>query len=295
MALFGLLNINKPSGKPSRWVDDQVKRLARPAKVGHAGTLDPLASGVLLVCIGQATRLADFLQQLSKSYRAEFLLGRTSPTEDITGEVGELADAPLPLRTEIETAARHFVGEIEQSPPAFSALKIAGRRAYKMARKGQAVELAPRPLTIHRLEVLEYEYPRMVLDIQCTSGTYVRSLGRDIAESLGTGAVMSALVRTSIGHFNVLDSIDVATLTRENLADHLLPPSRAVEHLPEITIDDAQRKIIASGQFIPCPDASNPPPIGQQFAALDDRGNLVAVLHVRSDGQLGAARNFEAQ
>ncbi len=177
MALFGLLNISKPRGETSRWVDDQVQWLAHPAKVGHAGTLDPLASGVLLVCIGQATRLMGYLQQSPKSYRAEFLLGRTSTTEDIHGELAEIENPPQPTRDEIEKTARRFVGEIQQRPPVFSALKVGGRPAYKFARKGQAVELAPRPVTIHRLELIEYEYPRLVVDVDCSSGTYMRSLG----------------------------------------------------------------------------------------------------------------------
>ncbi len=174
----------------------------------------------------------------------------------------------------------------------FSALKVGGRPAYKFARKGQAVELAPRPVTIHRLELIDCEYPRLVVDVDCSSGTYIRSLGRDLAESLGTGAVMSALVRTAIGNFRVAESIDVTTLTRENLADYLLHARRAVEHLPAITLDEAQLQRIARGQFIPLPDESNPAEIGQEFAAFDDRGNLVAILHRRDDGQLGPRLNF---
>src|SRR5690606_6420881 len=139
---FGLLNINKPVGQTSRWVVDRVQRLVRPAKAGHAGTLDPLASGVLVVCVGQATRLIDHVQQMPKRYRAEFLLGRTSDTEDTQGEVVELVDPPIPTHDAIIAAASQFVGEIMQRPPAYSALKVDGKRAYALARKGQAVELA---------------------------------------------------------------------------------------------------------------------------------------------------------
>src|SRR5262249_42548838 len=128
--MFGLLNINKPRGKTSRWVVDQVKRIVRPAKVGHAGTLDPLATGVLVVAVGPATRLVEYVQQARKQYRAEFLLGRTSDTEDIEGQVTELVDSRMPSRDEIEFAAARFVGEIQQRPPAFSAIKVSGKRAY---------------------------------------------------------------------------------------------------------------------------------------------------------------------
>lgn len=308
MSFFGLLNINKPRDVTSRWVVDQAQRLVKPAKAGHAGTLDPLATGVLVVCIGQATRLVDYVQQMPKRYRAEFLLGRTSATEDIEGEVAELDDPPMPTRLEIETAAGQFSGEIMQRPPAFSALKVSGKRAYALARRGQEVELAPRPVTIHRLEILQYEYPRLALDIECSSGTYVRSLGRDLAESLGTGAVMSALERTAIGSFRVEDAIDAATLTRDNFFDHLLPPRMAVAHLPTITLMATEQARISNGQFIDRPEfdaqvlplnpALNPRRESEadadstEFAALDDCGNLVAILRHRADGQLGPVRNF---
>ncbi len=190
--LVGFLNINKPRGVTSRWVVDQVKRLVKPAKSGHAGTLDPLATGVLVVGVGQATRLVDYVQQMRKCYRAEFLLGRTSPTEDVEGEITELSNAAVPTRLQIAAAVGQFIGDIMQRPPAFSALKVAGKRAYALARRGQEVELTPRLVTIHRLRVMEYEYPRLVIDTECSSGTYIRSLGRDVAEALGTGAVMSA-------------------------------------------------------------------------------------------------------
>jgi tRNA pseudouridine55 synthase len=306
--IFGLLNINKPRGVTSRWVVDQVQRLVKPAKAGHAGTLDPLATGVLVVCIGQASRLVDYVQQMPKRYRAEFLLGRTSATEDIEGEVAELADPPVPTRLEIETAAGGFSGEIMQRPPAFSALKVAGKRAYALARRGQEVELAPRPVTIHRLEIVQYEYPRAVLDIECSSGTYVRSLGRDLAESQGTGAVMSALERTAIGGFRVEDAIDVTTLNRDNFVDHLLPPRMAVAHLDTITLTATEQSRISNGQFIDRPEfdaqmlpltralsprrGSEAAGDSSEFAALDDCGNLVAILRRRTDGQLGPVRNF---
>ena len=179
-SIFGLLNIHKPRGKTSRWAVDQVKRLVRPAKVGHAGTLDPLATGVLIVAVGPVTRLMEDVQQAPKQYRAEYLLGQTSDTEDTEGRVTELVDPRRPSRAEIEFAAARFVGEIQQRPPAFSAIKVSGRRAYSLARKGQEVKLEPRAVTIHSLNIPDYVYPRLTLDIQCSSGTYIRSLGRDL-------------------------------------------------------------------------------------------------------------------
>jgi tRNA pseudouridine55 synthase len=288
---FGLLNINKPPARTSRWVVDRVERLVRPAKAGHAGTLDPLATGVLIVCVGPATRLIDYVQQMPKRYRAEFLLGRTSATEDVEGIVTELINPPVPSRMEVETAAAKFIGEIQQRPPIFSALKVAGHRAYKLARQGHSVELQPRPVTIHWLEVIDFAYPRLTLDLQCSSGTYVRSLGRDLAEALGTGAIMSNLERTAIGKFRVEDAADVTTINRENLAEHLIPPVRTVDHLPPIRLDEAELQSILRGLFLVRPAAHDEPPRAE-FAALDGCGNLAAILRRRSDGLLGPVRNF---
>ncbi len=203
--------------KQTRWHDlaravDMVERLVRPAKVGHAGTLDPLATGVLVVCVGSATRLIEYVQRMPKSYVGTFLLGRQSTTEDIEGEVVELADPPVPVLEDILCAAKKLEGNILQRPPAFSALKINGRRAYKMARKGEEVKLQARPVSIHRIAVRSYEYPRLVLEVDCGSGTYIRSLGRDLAESLGTAAVMSGLVRTAIGKFDLEEAQDPGKL-----------------------------------------------------------------------------------
>src|ERR1051325_1327760 len=171
--MFGLLNINKPSGITSRRVVDRVARLVKPHKAGHAGTLDPLASGVLVVCVGQATRLIEYVQRMPKRYRATFLLGRSSPTEDIEGDVSELPGAPQPSLDQIEQAARGMLGQLAQRPPAFSAVKVDGRRSYDLARAGRAVELAPRTIEVHAIALVGYSYPQLELDIRCGSGTYV--------------------------------------------------------------------------------------------------------------------------
>ena len=283
----GLLNLNKPAGITSRDVVDRVQRLVRPGKAGHAGTLDPLATGVLVVCVGTATRLIEYVQQAPKRYLGVFQLGVSSPTEDIEGELTALVDPPCPTRSECEAAAARFVGAIMQRPPAFSALKVAGQRSYELARRGQAVELAPRPVTIHALEVVAYEYPHLTLDIRCSAGTYVRSLGRDVAESLGTAAVMTALERTAIGAFTVVDACPFDDLRRDTLDGWLQPLGRAVEHLPRLTLsaDDVFR--ISRGLTLTRPDA----PAGDELAAFDSAGNLLAILARRPDGTLGPTKN----
>jgi tRNA pseudouridine55 synthase len=290
--LAGILNLNKPPGMTSRAAVDCVKRLVRPAKVGHAGTLDPLASGVLVVCIGKATRLIEFVQQMPKRYRATFLLGRTSPTEDLEGEITELIDPPLPSRDKIERACERFVGTIEQRPPAFSALKIAGQRAYDLARRGQAVELAPRPVTIYGLMVVEYEYPLLTLDIRCGAGTYVRSLGRDLAESLGTGAVMSALVRTEIGLFRVENGSDPHDLNSTKLERCLQPPQVALDGWPQIVLDDRQIELLARGGFVDRPDIDGGTISTALLVALDQQSTMLAVLKRHERGGYCPYINF---
>jgi tRNA pseudouridine55 synthase len=253
MSLFGLLNVDKPAGCSSRHVVDVVERLVRPAKAGHAGTLDPLATGVLVICVGKATRLISYVQQMPKRYRATFQLGRHSETDDIEGEVVELRAAPVPTIGQIDETLRQFLGEIEQVPPLHSAVKVGGRRAYALARRGKAVELAPRKVTIHGIEVRRYEYPELELEIECGSGTYVRSLGRDLAAALGTAAVMSALKRSAIGRFQIADALALDDVNGETVAKHLLPATAAVEHLPQVTVDTAQAVDLRNGRPIAMP------------------------------------------
>jgi tRNA pseudouridine55 synthase len=290
MALAGLLNLSKPGGITSRRVVDQVQRLVRPTKVGHAGTLDPLATGVLVVCVGAASRLIEYVQQMPKQYTGTFLLGRRSTTEDIEGDVELLESPPMPTREEIAEAAAAFIGKIQQRPPALSALKLQGQRAYDLARAGKQVDLAPRPVVIHRIEVLTYDYPELRLHIECGSGTYIRSLGRDLAERLDTAAVMSALMRTAIGGFRLADAVDANTLNRDNLVNHLLPMLRAVESLPTVRLSSDEAARIGHGLSIERPDA----PAGPELAAINGAGELIAILARRPDGRYGPERNLAA-
>jgi tRNA pseudouridine55 synthase len=285
----GFLNINKPSGISSRTAVDRVVRVVpRGLKVGHAGTLDPLASGVLVVAVGSATRLIDRVQQMTKRYRATFRLGQSSPTEDTEGEITLLDDAPQPSDEQLAAAGKAFVGEILQRPPIFSALKVGGRRAYALARKGAEVELEPRPITVHRLDVVEYRYPEVVLDIECSSGTYVRSLGRDLAEHLGTAAVMSALVRTSIGSFRIAESCELGNVSEIRVLKNLQPVAVALTDLPRLTLTSAAAIEIGHGRRITWEDA----PAMDEIAAFDEHGSLIAILARSGENQLKPLRVF---
>ncbi len=286
MPTAGLLNIDKPTGVTSRDVVNVVQKIVRPAKAGHAGTLDPLASGVLVVCVGSATRLIEYVQRMPKHYAATFVLGQQSPTDDVEGDVTPLEAPPIPSRDELAAAIEPFRGRIMQRPPAYSAIKVQGRRAYDLARRGNALQLDARPVTVHRLEVVRYEYPELQLDIQCGSGTYVRALGRDIAEKLGTAAVMSALQRTAIGSFTVEGAVTQDTISSDCLDDLLLPPVRAVELLLQVRLSEVQLEPISHGRPIQLDlELQEQETDTEEIAALDTQGNLAAILkHVPEKG-----------
>jgi tRNA pseudouridine55 synthase len=286
--MFGILNLNKPSNWTSRDVVNRVQRLAGGVKVGHAGTLDPLATGVLVVCVGPATRLIEYIQRMPKYYRATFLMGRTSDTEDIEGQVRMIEDAVRPSAAQLESALLPFVGDIEQVPPAYSALKVQGRRAYALARSGKDVELKARRIVIHHLQLLDYDYPEFTLEIVCGSGTYVRSLGRDLARALGTDAIMSALVRTAIGSLRLEDAEQLDALTQGNLSSKLLSPLIGLADLPRITISDQQQRRLAQGLTIDNSWAAE----DRELVAIDAAGRLCAIVEPRQGQQLGPTRNF---
>lgn len=289
--MLGLVNVNKPPQWTSRDVVNRVQRLVRPAKAGHAGTLDPLATGVLVVAIGSATRLIEYVQRLPKHYRGTFLLGRTSPSDDTELEPTLLPDAPVPTHHQIEEQLGAFVGEIEQRPPIYSAIKVAGQKAYDLARRGTAIELAPRPVTIHSIQVVRYDYPELVLDIECGSGTYIRSLGRDLAIALNTRAVMSALVRTAIGPFSVEQAISPEELTAESLRGVLESPGAALQGLPTRIVSPAEAAELRFGRTIISPADT----LQTELVALDAQGDLVAILRPRGEHHWGPKLVFPSR
>lgn len=238
----GLLLVDKPSGMTSHDVVAVVRRIAGIRRVGHAGTLDPLATGLLVLSCGRATRLIEYLVGTDKTYEATIRLGQATDSYDSEGVV--TATAPVnSTAEEVAATLARFVGQIEQRPPRFSAVKRDGRRAYKLARAGEEFELPTRPVTIHSLELLSFGSPELRLGISCSSGTYIRSLAHDIGQELGCGGHITALRRSTVGRFQIADSVPLNRLTAENIADHLLPVDTAAAALPELTfdIDDAKR------------------------------------------------------
>lgn len=285
----GILCLNKPKGVTSRDVVNHVQRVTGIDRCGHAGTLDPLATGVMVVCIGQATRLIPFIQEYSKRYHATFLLGRSSPTDDVEGDVTLPADAPIPTREELEAILPRFVGRIMQRPPVYSAIKIEGQRGYEWARQGSPKQPLPRPVEVFELELLRYDYPEWDLAIHCGSGTYVRSLGRDIAGELQTSAVMSALTRTAVGPFRLENAVMPDQLTPANWQDHLLPLALTVQYLPKLVLSDEEIRRLHHGQWLELSGELKP---GERAAVLNQNGELVAVVQGESDGRLRPLLNF---
>ncbi len=272
--MFGVLPINKPPVRTSRDVCNRVERVVRPDKVGHTGTLDPMATGVLLLAIGSAARLVEFSLGHTKEYEADFLLGQHSETLDTEATTQALDDPPIPTLEQLQQAAEGWVGKVRQVPPKFSAINVAGKRAYQLARKGRDFELAAREIHILGIEILAYRYPLLTLHIGCGSGTYIRSLGSDIARQLGSDAVMSRLVRTRVGPFTLADCAELEQLTTvEQIADHLRPPQLLIADLQTILLDNEQVSAIRNGIPLWLPGT-----LPDRLVATDQADQLIAVL-----------------
>ncbi len=289
--MHGFLNINKPPALTSRDAVNLVVRLVgRKAKVGHAGTLDPLATGVLVVAVGAATRLVERVQAQAKSYRAVIRLGARSDTLDADGTIVEVEDPPIPDEARVREALATQAGTIAQVPPQYSALKVGGVRAYDLARSGREAELAARPVRIDRVELIRYEWPALEIDVDCGSGTYIRSIARDVGELLGCGGMIDVLTRTRIGSFRIEDAVDPRDLTIESLPGHLHSMVEAVPDLPRVVLDPTQVTLVARGQALDAGRLDPAPPPGE-VALVGHDGALVA-LAVCDMGRVSPRRVF---
>jgi len=211
--LEGIAVVNKPLGVTSHDVVAQVRRKFNMQQVGHAGTLDPLATGVLIVLLGKATKLFGKFEGYDKAYNATLILGTRTKTADIQGEVFQVAPFEQISRQAVEDVFKHFIGEIQQTPPMVSALKVNGRRLYELARKGVEVERRPRKIKIHTLRLLTFVLPRVKFYLECSKGTYVRKLAEDVGEELGCGACIAEIERTKVGPFTIEESVSLEALT----------------------------------------------------------------------------------
>lgn len=291
----GILVVSKPAGPTSHDVIDTIRRLTGVRRVGHGGTLDPFAMGVLPVFIGRATRMVDYHRGDTKRYRASVVFGASSTTDDIDGEMTP-GTAPVPEREVVEAALAGFRGQIEQVPPDHSAVHVGGKRAYELARGGEKPEIAARSVTIHSLELTEWdtadvEKPLAVLEVHCSAGTYIRSLARDLGQQLGCGAYLGALTRTASGPFDLESAHSLEHVRSElaggNLESLLLSPDAGLEHIPMVRIPDSDREAIARGQIIRVRGTISGPvdPAvvlegAEVVRVLDERGSLAAMAHV---------------
>ena len=274
--MHGFLNIDKPAGPTSHDVVARVRRLARQKRIGHAGTLDPAATGVLVLALGAATRLIEYVQDATtKRYRTVVQLGVTTATDDAEGQV--IGSAPVPPLdpAAIEAVLGRFRGPIMQVPPMFAALHHEGRRLHELAREGQVVERAARPITIELLELLAWQPPLLTLDVICSKGTYIRALARDLGAALGCGAHLQALRRTAVGLFLVEDATPLAALEADPsvVMSILLPPERAVADWPSIEVGAAEARQIRNGQPIVRAGVAGP-----RARAQGPDGRLLALL-----------------
>jgi tRNA pseudouridine55 synthase len=284
--MYGVLNLNKPVGPTSRACVNAVNKLLPGIKVAHAGTLDPLASGVLLILIGPAVRLMDDVHDLEKEYVGSFQLGASSPSGDLETELS-LVPIPVGLTdADFHQVIPGFLGDIEQQPPAYSAIRIDGQRAHERVRSGKVVDMPRRRVMIHALELIEFQSDRFSIRVRCSTGTYLRTLGMDIARALGTEAVMTDLVRTRIGPFALENAVPMESLSTESIVSAIQPASTATAHLPAHTVSNPMMRRILDGQRLDAESLFEQlSPAGDRVAVLDHRGMLRAIVEKKDDGR----------
>jgi tRNA pseudouridine55 synthase len=281
--LNGLLLIDKPAGPSSFEVVRRVRRALKVRKAGHLGTLDPFATGLLPLALGEATKLAPYLMDAAKTYLARLKFGEETDTLDPTGAVMARC-GHLPEPEDIPRAAARFVGEIEQMPPRFSAVHYEGERLYKLARQGMAVQPAPRRVVVHRLEVRDVALPEAVIEVTCGKGTYIRALAADLGKALGSCAHLTALRRLAVGRFRVEAALPLAELDNlnpEELRERLIPPAACLPELNMVPVDKEEALRLSQGRVVAAP--ANGLQDGEQVRVLLN-GHLVALASVRHTG-----------
>lgn len=274
----GILAVDKPAGKTSADIVNLVKRSLRresgqKIRVGHAGTLDPLATGVLLLCCGLATKAVPWLHEFSKTYLAGFTLGGKSDTDDSEGTITASTFSGSLNEAVIEAALAQFLGAIRQVPPAYSAVQVGGKRAYKMARRGESLELAPRTVTVHGIHLVNCVWPKMLVRVECSSGTYIRSIARDLGVALGCGGYMHSLVRTAIGPFLLENCLAVTQLESGDLQSRIQPLTGAFPDIPRLVASEQDLIRLRDGKQLALPGVESP----RVLIASDD-GSFVAVV-----------------
>src|SRR5512142_2006837 len=277
-AISGVLVVDKPVGMTSHDVVQVIRNGTNLRRAGHTGTLDPRASGVLVILVGPAVRLSEYVSASDKRYQAVIRLGQTTDTYDADGRV--TGSAPVTVTEEqFEDALQNFIGEIEQVPPPYSAVKVKGRKAYEMARDGEDVDLQPRKIKVYNLELLEWAPPEAVIDVYCSSGTYVRSLAHDLGNALGCGAHLVGLRRTKSGRFTLRDAVPLRRLRDSfeagNWYQYLIPAAEALSDWPAVELNIDQVEAIRHGHRVPAD-----PGITGWSRGISEQGELVALMEI---------------
>src|SRR3972149_4067969 len=274
----GLLNINKPSGITSFGIVSLVRRLSGDLRVGHAGTLDPAATGVLPVCLGQGTRVIEFLVDTTKAYRAEIELGVATDTYDASGKVTQQGDFADISRAQLDVALASFCGQIQQVPPLYSALKHQGKPLYQLARAGITIELKSRPVSIHKLELIDWQPPLVTIEVVCSKGTYIRSLAHDLGQILGCGAHLKILLRLRCGLFDIKDAVSVPQLEDAFRYGYwqqfLYPIDSVLSDLPAAVVSDNEAKNIRNGRSMGLENANREGVSNNLLSTISDESSL---------------------
>ncbi len=280
----GVLIVDKPGGWTSHDVVQKVRGILREKKIGHTGTLDPLATGVLVLCIGKATRIIRYLESDDKEYTAELMLGTITETQDSEGRVLEKRAYAIPTAERVKEVLDQFRGTVFQRPPAYSALKVSGVPSYRLARAGTLTEHEERSVTIHAIELLGYHDPLVRFSVACSKGTYVRTLSADIGERLGPGAHLTALVRTRAGRFRLEEAHSLDRVVQAAAADQtssiMLSLRDALATLPEVAVDGPDAARVVHGNAIPLPASHSPRDLPRRVRIAKQDGTLVAVARL---------------
>lgn len=274
--LSGVIIVDKPIGMTSHDVVQIVRKGTNIRRAGHTGTLDPRASGVLVILVGPAVRLSEYVSASDKRYQAVIQLGSSTDTFDADGRV--LSSTAVDIsEDQFDEVLQSFVGEIEQVPPPYSAVKVKGKKAYEMAREGEEVDLEPRMINVYSLELLEWAPPEAVIDVYCSSGTYVRSLAHDLGEKLGCGAHLTGLRRTKSGRFTLRDAVPLRKLKEafdnNTWEEFLIPSAEALGDWPAVILDKEQLEIVRHGRRIP-----GDPSMGKMARAISEEGTLIGLV-----------------
>jgi tRNA pseudouridine55 synthase len=279
-AISGVLVVDKPVGMTSHDVVQAIRNGTGLRRAGHTGTLDPRASGVLVILVGPAVRLSEYVSASDKRYQAIIRLGSTTDTFDAEGKFTRSNQPVNVTEAQFEEVLQSFIGEIEQTPPPYSAVKVQGRKAYEMARQGEEVDLTPRKIQVHHLEVLEWAPPEVVVDVHCSSGTYVRSLANDLGEKLGCGAYLVGLRRTKSGRFSLRDATPLRKLqeafTAGNWYQYLIPAAEALGDWPAVELSPDEVEAVRHGHRVKVKEGNTE----AKVRGVSTQGELVALMEI---------------